>query len=97
MTGIELIAKERERQISTEGWTAAHDDQHINGELRDAAICYAMVCDDRAGEGAVDLSPWPWDMDWWKPSDDQKRNLVKAGALIAAELDRLMRRDGGCQ
>ena len=36
---------------------------------------------------------WPWDMKWWKPSDeDPIRNLVKAGALIAAEIDRLQRR-----
>jgi hypothetical protein len=32
---------------------------------------------------------WPWDMKWWKPSDDPIKNLVKAGALIAAEIDRL--------
>jgi hypothetical protein len=34
---------------------------------------------------------WPWDQDWWKPSPDPIRNLVKAGALIAAEIDRLQR------
>lgn len=32
---------------------------------------------------------WPWDSAWWKPSDDPVRNLVKAGALIAAEIDRI--------
>jgi hypothetical protein len=32
---------------------------------------------------------WPWDQKWWKPSDDPVKNLVKAGALIAAEIDRL--------
>lgn len=33
---------------------------------------------------------WPWDRKWWKPSqDDQVKNLIKAGALIAAEIDRL--------
>jgi hypothetical protein len=34
---------------------------------------------------------WPWDASWWKPSNDPVRNLVKAGALIAAEIDRLQR------
>lgn len=36
---------------------------------------------------------WPpmWDAAFWKPSDDPIRNLVKAGALIAAEIDRLQR------
>lgn len=34
---------------------------------------------------------WPWERKWWKPSQDQVRNLVKAAALIAAEIDRLQR------
>lgn len=34
---------------------------------------------------------WPWADDWWNPSDDPVRNLVKAGALIAAEIDRIQR------
>jgi hypothetical protein len=33
---------------------------------------------------------WPWDAKWWKPSVDHVRNLVKAGALIAAEIDRMI-------
>lgn len=33
---------------------------------------------------------WPWHIDWWKPSDP-RRNLVKAGALILAEIERLDR------
>ena len=46
---------------------------------------------------------WPssWNTSWWKPSADPIRNLVKAGALIAAEIDRLQRQSqqtepGGC-
>lgn len=96
MTGIELIAAERERQVSAEGWTPAHDDAHTDGELVCAAICYA-----EAGSG-FDLSlghdeegkpphPWPFEASWWKPSHDLVRNLAKAGALIAAEIDRLQR------
>lgn len=34
---------------------------------------------------------WPWDWRWWKPSQDRKRNLVRAAALIIAELERLER------
>ena len=37
------------------------------------------------------LRLWPWSDKWWKPSDDPVRNLVKAGALLAAEIDRLQR------
>lgn len=37
---------------------------------------------------------WPWGGEWWKPSADPVRNAVKAGALIAAEIDRLQRAEG---
>ena len=33
---------------------------------------------------------WPWERDWWKPVDN-RRDLVRAGALISAELDRMDR------
>ncbi len=86
MTGIELIAAERQRQVTAEGWTAEHDDQHNGGEMAFAAMCYA----DPDGLSEPDIY-WPWEAEWWKPSGDRVRNLVKAGALIAAEIDRLER------
>ena len=88
-TGIQLIQEERERQTSIKGWTADHDDSHINGELRDAAISYLMYCDPKAGEDAV--SVWPFEISSFKPSVGEYHNLIKAGALIAAEIDRLQR------
>lgn len=34
---------------------------------------------------------WPWDEMLWKPTpDDRIRELAKAGALIATEIDRLL-------
>lgn len=83
MSGVELIAAERERQVSVEGWKPEHDDTHTDQQLLDAAIAYA-------DPSLADIA-WPWDIKWWKPSDDPVRNLVKAGALIAAEIDRLQR------
>jgi hypothetical protein len=35
-------------------------------------------------------SPWPWSAEDFKPSCDPVRDLEKAGALIAAEIDRLL-------
>jgi hypothetical protein len=86
MTGIERIAKERKRQIEHEGWTAQHDSIHSKGEMCYAVICYtsASVMERRFP------SNWPWEREWWKPST-RVRNLEKAGALIAAEIDRLLR------
>lgn len=94
MTGVELIAAERRRQVEQEGWTTKHDDSHCEGEMIEGARAYlsaAFLAEvGRTWHG--DPPPtWPWNQSSWKPSDDPIRNLVKAGALIAAEIDRLQR------
>jgi hypothetical protein len=91
-TGIELIADERARQIAKEGWTPEHDDHHTRGELLDASLSYCRAAIN-VGHPAMQRPPreWPWEAIWWKPSPDKVRNLVKAGALISAEIDRLQR------
>lgn len=103
--GVSLIATERRRQVEREGWTPEHDDEHGDGELAKAAACYA---DPKRPMRRVHHQPprdpaysfkipaaWPWDAEWWKPTpDDRVRELTKAGALIAAEIDRLMRAAG---
>lgn len=88
MTGSELIANERNRQVQQERWSPEHDAEHGYFELSMAAVCYALHA---AGESEPDSPPsrWPWGSEWWKPSEDPIRDLVKAGALIAAEIDRL--------
>lgn len=94
-TGTQLIAEERERQMSKEGWTPLHDSQHNRCEMVDAANTYAQAAVFQVvnhvplKELQDTPEPWPWDYQWWKPSEDPVRNLVKAGALIAAEIDRL--------
>lgn len=95
LSGIERIAAERERQTSVEGWTPAHDDEHDFGSLISAAVAYAEYSRGlmRYESGTAPYN-WPWEPEWWKPSDDPIRNLEKAGALIAAEIDRLQRAKG---
>lgn len=88
MSAIEDITNERQRQIEVEGWTPEHDDEHGNGELADAAACYAG---DRRQFNAAAPTNWPWSQGWWKPGPDRRRQLVKAGALIVAEIERLDR------
>lgn len=88
----DLLA-ERRRQVDAEGWAPAHDDEHSDGQMARAASCYALAgsCeppDEMAGI-FVDLA-WPWTPQWWKPTTS-RRNLVKAGALILAEIERLDR------
>jgi hypothetical protein len=74
------IAVERDRQVEEEGWTAAHDDAHADGEMARAAVSYI--------KGFPEA--WPWHSRWWKPKDE-RRNLVRAAALIVAEIERLDR------
>jgi hypothetical protein len=93
MTGVELIAAERQRQIDVEGWTPEHDDANCTGQLCFAARSYvAEAINLTTNERLAAHIGWPWQREWWKPSDDPIKNLVKAGALIAAEMDRLQRK-----
>lgn len=93
---IDEIAAERRRQIEAEGWTPEHDDQHDDGELAIASACYATAASwpdkSRASDGLLSGKPpfWPWDACWWKPTS-RRRDLIKAGALIVAEIERLDR------
>lgn len=98
---IAEIAAERQRQVEDEGWTPEHDDQHDNNQLALAAACYAIgatgisrgISDLEHGvEATLSARLWPWSMDWWKPKD-RRRDLIRAAALIVAEIERLDRAD----
>lgn len=82
------VLAERRRQIEAEGWTSSHDDEYLqSGSLAAAAACYALSA---AGLKNAAPSGWPWSIAWWKPTTP-RRDLVKAGALILAEIERLDR------
>ena len=91
------VMGERVRQIAVEGWDDIHDDCNDKAELAQAAACYALS--GTPADEAVFIHGrwndprdlfWPWDRSWWKPTD-RRRDLVKAGALILAEIERLDR------
>lgn len=79
-TALDDVTAERQRQQQAEGWTPEHDDTHDRGEMATAARCYL----------AGDSTWWPWSLAWWKPKD-RRRDLVRAGALAMAEIERLRR------
>lgn len=83
--GILVVARERQRQLDIEGYDAAHDDQHVNGELVRAALCYIKG----------DSSDWPWPWEDWDPPFNYEERLAKGGALLAAEIDRYSRASHG--
>lgn len=90
MTGIELIAKERQEQIEKHGRTVEYDEiQNSEGQLSEAA---EMLLASEHEEG-IDPQSFPdgWDRDICSHmlSKPYNERLIIAGALIAAELDRL--------
>ena len=90
--GIELITKERERQIEVEGWSKEHDRQHDFGELSDLAACYALRPYWRKRISIPMINPFGFG--GFKPNPNNRiRELTKAGALIAAEIDRLLNKE----
>lgn len=92
--GMREIAAERRRLVEAEGWTPEHDDEHGNGELSAAALGYIQSALGELGKPTFSLtSPpafWPWDEAWWKPRG-ARRDLIRAAALIAAEIERIDR------
>lgn len=96
------VQDERYRQIIAEGWSSRHDDEHDPGELAAAACCYAMnagmilyplnmgVGIEIDEEGKPPFWPMEWSAKWWKPTTP-RRDLVKAAALILAEIEKIER------
>ena len=90
------VLTERRRQITTKGWDNVHDDAQRNDEIAAFAAVYAMpeVARDwpakETGFGrtfAEALTPFCWEPKF----GDRRRDLVKAAALLVAEIERIDR------
>lgn len=104
-SGIDIIARERQKQIEKHGYDYRHDAQHCNGQLLDAAVAYINANSlydynenkrDLSDFGNPDapeiLIPvgWPFKPESYKgDGDDRISQLAKAAAFLAAEIDRL--------
>lgn len=94
------VLAERARQVSVEDFDALHDDHYQHLEMPIAAACYALSpepfvwTDMGTGEKSTRIPTcppiWPWSRSWWKPRT-RRENLVRAGALILAEIERIDR------
>ena len=76
------VVRERYRQLEL-GYDATND----RGELAKAAACYAL---NAASPLTLRFSSWPWEAESWNPTTP-RRDLIKAAALILAEIERLDR------
>lgn len=90
--GVAGIARERVRQVVDEWFGAVHDSAHTDGELALAAAAYALMSRDSYSE--IAFSIWPFEAMWLKTEKHSRiKKLVIAGALIAAEIDRIVDND----
>ncbi len=85
---LDVIA-ERQRQKAVEGWTSEHDDKYGKSQLLWASSCYVLNTIQPFNRIPMD---WPWAPEWWKPTNP-RRDMVKAGALILAEIERIDRQE----
>lgn len=104
MSALDDIAAERIRQLDEKGHDAEYDDASDHGELALAAATYATPISERPGP---EDRPYTWLLPTpYKPAayegfdghptlEDRRVELVKAGALLAAEIDRLDRARAG--
>ncbi|MBU6460848.1 MAG: hypothetical protein KGQ58_08250 [Proteobacteria bacterium] len=91
---LELIKAERLRQLQ-KGYTPEHDQQHVKNELAHAAACFAAGTTSLADIELAALGRHEelWPHHQWHPDDliklSRKQQLIVAGALILAELERM--------
>lgn len=93
------VVAERQRQISAENYTPDQDDAYTQNELTRAAEGYIHTVVSRGW--TYESSPndyeceeippfWPWADEYWKPKSP-RRDLVRAAALLIAEIERIDR------
>ncbi|UXZ63763.1 hypothetical protein NUJ28_26450 [Burkholderia multivorans] len=84
------VLAERQRQIDVEGYTLRADDENRAGAMSAAAAAYALIGSGWSQAAALEFWPEAWSGECWKPADS-RRNLVKAAALLLAEIERIDR------
>lgn len=93
--GAFAVLSERWSQVAEKGWSETHDDQYQRDELALAAVAYALPEALRnmfLGSLTLGQILWPWDQTWWRPRS-RRDDLVRAGALIIAEIARIDREE----
>ncbi|WP_421983411.1 hypothetical protein [Roseibium sp.] len=91
--GVDHIAWERHHHLDFLGFGPERDDKYTDRQLAKAALCYlthAAYPDKLRDSLTFVPAEWPWDPIWWKPQS-RIDDLIRAGSLIAAEIDRIKR------
>jgi len=92
MTGVELISKERREQIEKHGRTVQMDVDHNRAYQLAEAASVLTTEKFRNSKHRFSLMPEEWDdeISLKMCKKGRKERLAIAGALIAAELDRII-------
>lgn len=89
-TAARDVFTERQRQVGEKGYQPLRDDEYHHKQLAHAAACYTLTAPNEAGRTPNCPPLWPWPSASWKPRS-RRENLVRAGALILAEIERIDR------
>jgi hypothetical protein len=101
-TVLKQVAEERRRQVEDLGWSPEGDDKLTTGQLVRMGAGYALHSTLYASAGAGAPQPgsapgfWPHDYAAFKP-EDQRSDLIRAAALIVAEIERLDRAEAAAE
>lgn len=89
-TGVQLITEEREKQISKHGFTGEHHFNHPEWYEDEQLIKAAKHLTKKPFISSY-FVPKNWDVEWFYNLTQRpyKERLIIAGALIAAEIDRI--------
>lgn len=98
---LELVAKERSRQINDEGYSSISDDQYDDGSLGNAAAAYAATVPvfryrqhSYSSNKEYLTCLFPWNPNCLKKDKHpRKKQLIISAALLMAEYDRLEREE----
>lgn len=90
------VLLERRRQLDVKDWTPEHDDAHPSGEIAAFAALYALPPAAREWPASETGYGNTWGaalcpVSWEPKFGTRRRDLIKAGALILAEIERLDR------
>ena len=99
MTGVEMIAAERKRQIEEKGYTPEHDMKYAQGLLAGASNALSLCAFTEPQDAEAKERGWKF-IHYCEDLAAKKTPLeclVIAGALIAAEIDRLQHAAGNQQ
>lgn len=93
---LKLVKAERQKQINKHGYTPEHDDEHTNGEIANAAACYAATVPIFKVMANTDIFPmktvYPWHCTLFsKQEKSRKEQIVTACAMLMAEYERIVR------